>query len=66
MYIWSMGHAENCEKRINSIREKHPEIKQVIDEVLRIYNMPNHEFDYMVERTDLMYREVQRILYPQE
>lgn len=59
-------YSEQLEKECKETEEMFPDVKKIVDEVLRINRMSNMEFDYDIERKHLMYRAVKKILKLEE
>lgn len=56
------SYSEQLEQECKELEEMFPDVKKIVDEVLRINRMSNMEFDYNIERKHLMYRAVKKIL----
>lgn len=52
------SYSERLERECAEMDKIFPNVKKVIDEVIRINNMPNVEFDYNIERTHMMYTHI--------
>ena len=57
-----MSYADELEKRCSEIETLHPDIKQIVDEILRINKISGFEFDYDIEKKLMMYDTVKKIL----
>lgn len=55
------NYSERLEKECAEIEKVSPNIKKIVDEILRIRSLSSAEFDYNIERTHLMYVTVKKI-----
>lgn len=56
------SYSERLERECLETEKTFPEIKKIVDEILRIDRMSNMEFDYSIEKKYLMYKSVLEIL----
>jgi hypothetical protein len=54
-------YSERLERECAEIEKTSPNIKKIVDEILKINRMSNMEFDYNIERKYLMYSNVKKI-----
>lgn len=57
-----MSYSDELEKRCSEVEIVYPEIKQIVDEILRINRISGFEFDYDIEKKLMMYETVKKIL----
>ena len=60
--IFMESYSERLERECKETEKMFPDVKKIVDEVLRIDRMSNMEFDYNIERKHLMYEAVKKIL----
>lgn len=56
------SYSEKLEREIKETEEMFPEVKKIVDEILKIERTCNIEFDYDIEPKFLMYKKVKEIL----
>ena len=56
------NYASKLEREVIEIKNNNPQIKEIIETIKNILRKSTIEFDYEIERTWLMYNEVNKIL----
>jgi hypothetical protein len=56
------SYSERIDREIAETEKMFPDVKKIVDEISRIKNMSNMEFDYDSDRKHLMYEAVKKIL----
>ncbi len=54
--------SKQLEKECKETEKMFPDVKKIVDEILRIDHISNMEFDYYIEKKHLMYESVKKIL----
>lgn len=57
-----MSYSDELERKCTEVEIVYPEIKQIVDEILRINRISGFEFDYDIEKILMMYETVKKIL----
>ena len=57
-----MSYSDELERKCTEVEIVYPEIKQIVDEILRINRISGFEFDYDIEKKLMMYDTVKKIL----
>ena len=55
-------YSEKLKRECSEIEQTSPEIKKIVDDILRIDRISSFEFDYQIERKIMMYNSVKKIL----